>query len=165
MLKTVSIFLLSALLISTAQADTLTTGSAFPQSELSDAHGNNVALPGDSHYVLFAADMDAADLIKDRYAKGKEDPFTPRHAIYVADISGMPSLVSRFIAKPKMRKYPFDIALDEEGEVTAGWPTHEDSLTIFTLDHGQITDISYCATQNCLQQWVQSTSKSQQPSE
>ena len=45
--------------------------------------------------------------------KGKENILEKNSAVYVADISGMPSLISKFIALPKMKKYPFSVLLLE----------------------------------------------------
>ena len=57
----------------------------------------------------------------------------------------MPSLITKFIALPKMKNYSFPILLiDEENKVL--FPVEKDKITIITLDNSKITDVKYIKT-------------------
>ena len=56
--------------------------------------------------ILFASDKSTSDMLRDYLLplSEKENILEKNSAVYVADISGMPSLISKFIALPKMKK-------------------------------------------------------------
>lgn len=64
-------------------------------------------------------------------------------AAYIADISGMPSLISRFIALPKMRDIPSPILVSREADQVAWIPKKEDKLTLIFTQKGKVSDIIY----------------------
>lgn len=129
-------------------------GQSFAEMTLADANGHRVQLPADYHFVVFASDMDGADIIKGLYADGEQDPFTPRQAVYVADISGMPKAISTLFAKPAMRKYPYPVLLDESGNATASWPKKEGALTFIQLHNGQVERLFFCSDPECVKTWA-----------
>ena len=61
--------------------------------------------------------------------------------MYVADISGMPGLVARMFAVPSMRKRPYPMLLDRDGEITARLPDVEGSATLIFCDDLQVTRV------------------------
>ncbi len=67
---------------------------------------------------------------------------TTNKAYYVADISGMPSLIAKFFALPKMKDYPFSVLLVDE-EQTKAFTKKEDNITVYTVTNGKISDIKY----------------------
>ena len=67
---------------------------------------------------------------------------TKNQTVYVGDISGMPYLISRFFAIPKMQKYQFSILfLDEENQKY--FDKKEDMITVYTLENGKILSSSF----------------------
>jgi hypothetical protein len=59
----------------------------------------------------------------------------------VADISRMPGLIARTIAKPRMRKRPYPLLLDEQGELTAAWPSQKERTTLIRLEANRILEV------------------------
>lgn len=57
----------------------------------------------------------------------------------------MPSLISKFVALPKMKNYSFPILLIDEDN-KALFPVQEDKITIITLDNSKITDVKFIKT-------------------
>jgi hypothetical protein len=79
-----------------------------------------------------------------RYLTEQGKDFLPtKHAIFVANIYGMPG-IGRFFAMPKMKKYPHRIMLaDAEGLLDA-FPQKDDKVTVFELGpKGVIEVISF----------------------
>jgi hypothetical protein len=79
-----------------------------------------------------------------RYLAEQGKDFLPsEHAIFVANIYGMPG-IGRFFAMPKMKKYPHRIMLaDAEGLLDA-FPQEDGKVTVFELGaKGEIKAITF----------------------
>lgn len=55
----------------------------------------------------------------------------------------MPSLIAKWFAIPKMKDYPYRVALDRGGNATAGIPRQPDQVTLLHLNQGDILDIHF----------------------
>ena len=66
-------------------------------------------------------------------------------AVYVADISGMPSLISKFIALPKMKKYPFSILLLDDSNKD-NFVKEDGKIIVYSLENGKVTEIRKIST-------------------
>lgn len=137
--------LVLAALAAAAGATPLAPGMALPPLTLADQHGVAATLGSDTRVILFTRDMDAGDVAKAALADHAALLDAPR-AVYVADISRMPSLVAKLFALPAMRQRPYRLLLDREGKVTADWPAREGAVTVLRLDGGTITAVEYVTT-------------------
>lgn len=54
----------------------------------------------------------------------------------------MPSLIAKFFALPKMKKYPFSVLLVDE-EQTKKFSKQDDKITIYRVNEGKITSVNY----------------------
>lgn len=64
-------------------------------------------------------------------------------AAYIADISGMPSLISRFFALPKMREIASPILVTQDPDLVAWIPKKESKLTLIFAQGGKVSKIIY----------------------
>ncbi|PLY10699.1 MAG: hypothetical protein C0626_03420 [Arcobacter sp.] len=64
------------------------------------------------------------------------------HAAFIANISGMPSIITKMFALPKMRDYKHSVLLiyDEEDN---RFVSKEEKSTLYRLENGVIKSISY----------------------
>ena len=100
-------------------------GDLIDAIALEDQRGDPGAVDASTRVVLFSRDMDGGDLLKEALAEVSADTLATRGAVYVSDISGMPAFVARMMAVPAMRRRPYDMLLDREGDVTARLPDAE----------------------------------------
>jgi hypothetical protein len=73
----------------------------------------------------------------------KESGFLEKNnTVFIADISGMPSIITSLFALPKMKKYNYNILLiyDEDDK---RFLRQEERTTVYTLEDGVIKSISY----------------------
>ena len=112
---------------------------------LEDQFGQTIEVPGDSRAIFFAADMDASTLVRETFGAEQTDVMAEAGVLYVADISGMPKMVAKMFAKPKMRKLPYRIALDTDGSLSAQWPRQPGAVTVIRGDAHQ-----FCSDADCL---------------
>jgi hypothetical protein len=64
------------------------------------------------------------------------------NAVFIANISEMPSIITKLFALPKMKKYKHDVLLiyDEEDK---RFMQKEDKSTVYKLENGVIKSITY----------------------
>jgi hypothetical protein len=85
--------------------------------------------------------MDAGRIAKAVLAEHTAATLAARGAVYVADISKMPGLVSRLIAIPRMRRRPYPVLLDREALTIRRFPATGGRVTAVHLAEGRITAI------------------------
>jgi len=135
--------------LSLAQSETtsspLQAGDSFPSLRLPDAFGNTYQVPYPGvRYVLFSADMDANDLMEQSFSELEKGDFTAAGLVYVADISGMPSLVARLFAIPSLRDYPFRVLLSRDAEQLAMLPRQEGAVSVISLSQdGEVEKLDF----------------------
>ena len=122
------------LLAAPAAAEPAGPGDALTPFTLEDQHGEERSVDEATKMVLFSRDMDGGALLKDALADVEPGALASLGAAYVADISGMPALVARMFAVPAMRKRPYPMLLDREGQVTAQLPDVEGQATLIFLE-------------------------------
>ena len=83
-------------------------------AEFTDQWDQPQALDENTRWLVVAQGMDAGDIVEEVFTHlNVSDPGT-RGLLYLADISGMPGLITRFIALPAMRDFAFPMALIRE---------------------------------------------------
>ncbi|MDX4037011.1 hypothetical protein [Aliarcobacter skirrowii] len=92
--------------------------------------------------ILFASDKSTSDMLRDYLLplSEKENILEKNGAVYVADISGMPSLISKFIALPKMKKYPFSVLLLDDTNKD-NFVKEDGKIIVYSIVDGKITNI------------------------
>jgi hypothetical protein len=132
--------ILSALLMSVsllAQAQTLQAHS------FEDQWGKPQALDAQTKWVIFSSHKAGGEWVKSALDSLQITDLAERNALYVADISAMPGLISKFVAIPKMQDYPFAIALEKEGDFTQEWPKQDGKVSVYQLKALQVMDTTY----------------------
>ena len=84
-----------------AFAQTINIGDKLPTITLQDQFEKTHTVSSQSKTILVAFDKDASDVIKEFLLEKDGNFLTENQTVYIGDISGMPSLISRFFAIPK----------------------------------------------------------------
>lgn len=127
----------------TVRADPLTAGATFPALTLTDQHGEQATIGNETRLVLFTRDMDASKITKTALAEDGEGLLTRAHAVYVSDVTGMPSLITSMFAIPAMKRRPYRMFLDRDGTATADLPSEDGKVTVLHLDDRVVTRVEY----------------------
>ena len=133
--------LFTVLLSLSAIANSLSVGSEASAIKIKDQFEKEHTVDANVKTILFASDKDTSDILKDCLLSKDADILTRNNAVYVADISGMPSLISKFIAMPKMKKYPFSILLLDDTN-KENFTKEEGKIIVYTLENSKVTNIS-----------------------
>lgn len=147
--------LLSSLAVCPAAAATLVTGDRVPAIALPDQHDRPGAIGPDTRVVILSRDMAAGDVVKDGLAGMDQAALDLRAAVYVADISGMPSMIASMFAIPKMRDRSYRILLDRDGVATRDFPYADGRPTVLVVEEGKIARVVQPSSGDELRQTLQ----------
>ena len=126
-----------------AAAAELQPGATLPAIKLKDQHDKPVAIARDTKLVFFSAEMDGSRLMTKALAALPPTILKDRNAIYIADISDMPGIVSIIFAVPKMQREPYPVALIREAKEGASLPRKPGAVTVLTIDAGRVSGIDF----------------------
>lgn len=129
-------------------------GAVFPVLALEDQHGKTVSTSASTRLVLFAADKAASDLINEVLAARPAGVLDGLGAVYFADISAMPALVTRMFALPALREMPFAVGLGRDANQLADLPRQKGAATIVRLLDGKVVNIEYARNAGQLMQAI-----------
>ena len=123
-------------------AASLNIDSSIVDIKIKDQFDKVHTLNSDVKTILFASDKGTSDMLRDYLLplSEKENILEKNSAVYVADISGMPSLISKFIALPKMKKYPFSILLLDDSN-KENFVKEDGKIIVYSVVDGKITNI------------------------
>jgi len=152
MLKKLLLVMLLALGLN---ASPLVLDSTITNLKIKDQHEIEHTLDKNIKTILFASDKQTSDLLRDYLLplSQKENILKKNSAIYVADISNMPSLITKYIALPKMKKYPFSILLLDDTNKD-NFAKEDGKIIVYSLEDGKITDIKKISTTKELEQVI-----------
>lgn len=122
-------------------APTLVLGNVLPEINYTNQWEEPSPIPMETTKVIFIADMDASKIIHPILEKEGKGYLESKQAVLVSDIHRMPSLISKFVALPKMKSYPYTLRLVREEKVADPFPRTKGSLTLIQLKAGKITKI------------------------
>jgi hypothetical protein len=126
-----------------AAAAVLQPGDTLPAINLKDQHEKPVAIAPDTKLIFFAAEMDGSRLMTNALATLPPTSLKDKNAVYIADISGMPGLISSVFALPKMQKEAYTVALIRDSKETASLPRKPGAVTVLRLDGGKVSAVDF----------------------
>lgn len=124
-----------------AETATLRPGDTLPALKLNDQHEQPYAIPANTRVLLVTADKASGGLAHGVLKDIPQAEQERRGIVYVADVSGMPSLVTSMFALPKMRDYGYRIMIGMEPGQTAMLPRAADAVTLIELESGRIKSV------------------------
>ena len=138
-------FLFTVFLALSAIASSLTVGNTLPTLKIKDQFEKEHIVDANIKTIIFSATKSEGTTIKEFLLTKDKDYLTTNKAAYIADITGMPSIITSLIAMPKMKGYPFSVLLVDESNKSL-FPVKEDMISVISLDNGKITDVKYVKT-------------------
>jgi len=133
-----------------AAAQPVGVGGSLPRFRLADQHDAPYELDPAVTLLVVTHDMDGGTIVRETLGETPQATLDARGIVYVADIGGMPALVSRLIALPRMRKRPYRVVLDRDGAVTRELPAAAGKATVVRLDALRVTSIEQVGSRDAL---------------
>jgi len=120
-----------------------TAGESLADLRLADQYGNIHAIPPTTTTVLFAADMAAKKIVQALLDARDADYLAHHQAVFIADIHGMPRVITKLFALPRMRKYGYEVLLIDDADVGARFPRRDGEVTVLGLRDLQPIAVHY----------------------
>ncbi len=137
----------------------LIPGDSIPQIDFTDQFDKPSPLPAGTEKILFISDMDASKITHPLLAKEGDNYLKNNQTILISDIHKMPSLISRFVALPKMREYPYTIRLIKEEKLGDPFPRTKGQVTCIELKSDKIIKIDFFDNEQMIRKFIESQSK------
>lgn len=103
--------------------------------------------------VMLVAGMKVKNMVRETQSDIDASCLQEGRVVYLANISGMPKLVSKLIAVPRLRDLPYPVWLDYAGDTTTGLPFKKGQVTLVSLDHGrQSSSVVFADSQEALRE-------------
>ena len=110
--------------------------------ELADQFEKKHTVNADVQTMIVSFEKDTSAGINEFLSTKEKGFLESNNAVFIADISGMPSLITSFFALPKMKKYNYNILLIYD-ENEKRFLKKEERLTVYKLENGVITSVQY----------------------
>ena len=154
--------LLLLCLLSTA-ALALEPGDRLAPWTLLDQFDAPYTLNDKTHILLVARDMDGAKLVNAALEGKPKGYLDERQAVFLADISRMPSVIATLFALPKMRDYSYRILLDRDARIAPRYPAGEGEVLWLQLDGLQIVSQQAFTRADDLRQALEAQASTDRP--
>ena len=138
-----------------AHAKTLNLRARLPSIVLNDQFDQPVLIDSNTQWIVFSQEKAVNAFVSDYMSEQGAQQIRQRGIVYVADISGMPSLVTRMFALPKMRKLSFPIGLARDSKTLANIPRRAGAATILRVHSGVVQNIIFANNPAQLKQNIQ----------
>ena len=134
--------LVLAMLATALFSNSFDVNSNIGSFELKDQFDKQNTVNSDVQTIIFSAERGTSSAINDFLSTKDADFLQKNNAVFIADISGMPSIITSIFALPKMKKYNYKVLLiyDEEEK---RFLKKEETLTVYKLENGVITSVNY----------------------
>jgi hypothetical protein len=141
----VSGLIVIALLISSvaATAAGYGLGSKLSKVTLEDQFGARHTIDDRVQVIVLTRDMAGGDLVKAALGHNGKALLDKYRAVYVSDVSSMPSLVRQYLVLPKYKERTYPMLLDTQGEFSGHLPSRDKNATILFLDGLKIEAVEY----------------------
>lgn len=148
--KSETILLIVILLIiftSIIHAEPYKVGTQVPDFSLKDQHGKTYKLDPAVRLILFVGrDRQGGEIVAKALENTGEGYLAKYSTIYIIDTSGIPRLVNKLFARPKLRKRPYKILVDPGPSVTKDFPSEKEKVTLLHINNRTIEAIEFLGT-------------------
>lgn len=139
------------------QTGYLEIGNRLDFRQLVSQHGAPFGEIGNVRLVVYADSMDASRMVHRVFADYAPACFDSGTVVFVGDVSGMPSFITRLAAVPLMQSYTYPVWLDYDGTATENLPVLEDQVSLISVEDARMVSIGYAHTDagiaNALQEY------------
>lgn len=136
--------LLTLLALSTLASAAVTIGQPITPLSLNDQFDVEHNITSTTKKVIFTFKKASSHIVKDYLATQKADYLKERDAMYVADVSAMPAIISFFVL-PMLTSNEFPILVIEEEEQAEVYKNEKqiEAVMLVILEDKVVVDIKY----------------------
>ena len=128
--------------------DTISVGKILQNITLKDQFDKPISLSKDTKKVIFVFKKASGHTARNMLDSKPDDYLSNKNVAFIADISGMPSIIASMFAIPDFQKHKYPVMLIKNEDVAEKFKNekYEDYITIIDLNNFKITDITLVST-------------------
>ena len=153
------LFLFVVFVIEVPGGEPISPGVLMSAFTLEDQHGMKHEVNEQVRLILFCKEKKGNDIVSEALKKVSEGYLSKHNTFFVADTSGMPRLVAKFIALPALRKRPYLVLLDPGPSTTSDFPSEKDKVTLFHLQNLKVMSIEFVDNPEGVTRAIEQTGK------
>ena len=123
-------------------ADVLKVKDKFPYDSFSDQFEKKLAITPQTKEIIISFSKKNGKAVK-AFLQTHKGYLKKRQAVYLADVSSVPSLIMSLFMKPALKKYDFSVGLIEDEEIAEILPNVEGKTTVIRLEKMHIKSIKF----------------------
>ncbi len=129
-------------------APAIKIGEPFGHHKLKDQFDKEGEIGEDTKKVIMAFSKATGHLVKEFLATQPKDYLASHHAVFIADVSGMPKVIYEYMALPGLQKNDFSIYLLQSEEEAKKFKSEKyaDYVMVIDLDNGVVKSVSFVTT-------------------
>lgn len=133
-----------------AMAGSLNINDKFLSFLLPDQFDKIHSVDGKLSYIIISFEKENSKIVNEFLSTKSENFLDEKNSVFIADISGMPTIITKMFALPKMRdyKYPILLIYDDKGDK---FLRKDDKITIYTLKNTQVSNIDFISSKKELE--------------
>jgi len=134
----------------------LEIGDTYPLPPFNDQFDKPAEVSSETQLLIFVAEMEPSKVVHEVLKNETSSTMKQKKIYFLSDIHRMPSLITRFIALPKMRDYSYPVALIREEGISNDLPREKGKISLFFLNSKKIQKIQFLSKIEELQNSINS---------
>lgn len=135
-------------------------------SGLVNQYGQSFQTAENMTTVMLVGGMKMKGMVRDTLEELNVDCLRQGRVVYLANISGMPNLISKMVAVPKLRKLDYPVWLDYSGDTALTLPAQKGEVTLLSIaSPGQVSAVSFVNSPQALRQKLLPECGAREPAE
>ena len=130
------------LLCSVLFADILKVKDTFPYDSFMDQFDKKLVITSETKEVIISFSKKNGKAVK-AFLQTHKGYLEKKQAVYLADVSSVPSLAMSLFMKPALKKYNFSVGLIEDEEIARMFPKVAEKTTVIRLEKMHIKSIKF----------------------
>jgi hypothetical protein len=110
--------------------------------------GKPISLQNSTKKIIFVFTKPTGHLVREYLKKQDKTFLSKRDILFVADVSGMPSIIFSMFALPDFQKSPYDVLLLEDKNLSKSLENeqHKNEVMIIELDNKIVKNVKFVST-------------------
>jgi len=123
-------------------------GEKLKDFTIKNQFGKPFSLTNKTKKVIFVCTKAAGHLVRNYLKKQDKNFLGKRDILFVADVSGMPSIIYKMFALPDFKKSPYSVLLLTDGNRADEFKnkSHSDEVMIIYLNNKKVTKVKFIST-------------------
>jgi len=131
----------------------IVVGSSLAPLTLNDQFEKSHTVSADTQKIIFAFSKDMGHMSNEFFAKQDADYLAKHNAVFIADVSGAPSLIRSMFIMPGLKDFKHTVLVIEDKNVAASYriDTHKEKIMVLDVKDMVIEKINYVSDEASLE--------------